>query len=183
MFGVSLGIMDGAGGAAGGSFESIATASPTSGYSVTLGSIASTYKHLQLRIHFMSSSASMSDVYLNFNSDGGNNYARHRLIGNGSAASASGNASDTLIGVIANNTSAPGSTIPRVAIVDIADYASTTKNKTVRSFGGFDSNSANGVVGLWSGLWMNTNAITSITVGVFQEFASNTKISLYGIRG
>jgi hypothetical protein len=125
----------------------------------------------------------MSDVSINFNSDTGSNYARHRLLGNGSTASASGNASDSLIALLSNPTGAPGATTPRVMIVDIADYASSTKNKTVRTFSGFDSNSANSVVGLFSGLWMNTNAITSIEIGTFQAFAAGTSIALYGIKG
>jgi hypothetical protein len=70
-------------------------------------------------------------------------------------------------------------------IIDIHDYASTTKNKTVRSFFGHDRNGA-GSVYLYSGLWMNTGAITSLSLGQANfsgTFDTGTVASLYGIKG
>jgi hypothetical protein len=71
-----------------------------------------------------------------------------------------------------------------VAIIDIHDYASTTRNKTVRSFEGSDNNGT-GDVTLVSGLWLNTAAVTSATVSVLGgiNYAAGTTISLYGIKG
>jgi hypothetical protein len=72
------------------------------------------------------------------------------------------------------------------AIMDVHDYASTTKNKTMRSFGGSDGADyfVTGTVGLLSGLWMNTNAITSITIALGAgNYSTNSKFSLYGIKG
>ena len=166
-----------------GSYESIASATPTSGYSVNFTGIASTYASLQLRIHFISSDANFNNITLQFNSDTGSNYARHQLVGSGSAVAAAGTANDTQCVLTSNPNSSPGTTTPRVAIVDIHDYASTTKYKTVRAFSGFDSNSTNSALGLYSSLWMSTSAISSITVGFFQQLAAGTTISLYGIKG
>ena len=164
------------------SFESIATLTPTSGYSALFSGISADYKSLQLRIMFYSSDAAYSNIYLQFNGDTASNYSRHELVGSGSAASAYGVATDTLVAVSGNPTGAPGATIPRVAIVDIIDYASVTKYKTVKAFSGFDSNSANHALGLYSSSWRSTSAISSITVGFFNLLASPTSIALYGVK-
>jgi len=74
-----------------------------------------------------------------------------------------------------------------VGIIDLHDYASTTKNKTVRSFTGYDFNSLYGVagsVGLRSGLFISTNAVTSISITLAaSNFSTQTVFSLYGIKG
>jgi hypothetical protein len=74
-----------------------------------------------------------------------------------------------------------------VSIIDIHDYASTTRNKTFRFLTGNDRNGA-GILALFSGLWMSTSAITSLTfvpnnIGGAQTFISGTTFSLYGIKG
>jgi hypothetical protein len=72
-------------------------------------------------------------------------------------------------------------------MIDIHDYASTTKNKTVRQFTGTDTNSsASGAfrLGLGSGLWMSSSAITTVSIlpgGT--AHAAGTTFALYGIKG
>jgi hypothetical protein len=173
--------------AATGSYESIASATGTgSSNTITFSSIPSTYKHLQIR--FNAKTASISDTpIMRFNSDSGSNYALHNLQGQGSAASASGGTgySFVFVSTLAAGTSP---TYPMVVISDIIDYASTTKNKTVRNFVGMDNNNsepANGLgsVVLQSGLWLNTNAISSITISVTANFTTDSTFALYGIKG
>jgi hypothetical protein len=183
MFGVSVGIMDGAGGAAGGSYESIATAVGTgSSDSITFSSIPSSYKHLQIRYFAKCNSA--TGAYLRFNSDSGNNYAWHYLDGQGSVASAAGYAPQPAVG-ISPPESGIGSSQFSVGIIDIIDYASTTKNKTTRTFTGIDVNGVGGDIALNSGLWRNTAAITTIlfTTLAGGNFTSDSVFSLYGIKG
>jgi len=74
--------------AAAGDYESIATASGTgSNDEITFSSIPSTYKHLQIRgLANASGTNALMAVRLNGNTSG---YARHYLLGNGTAASAS----------------------------------------------------------------------------------------------
>jgi hypothetical protein len=191
MFGVALGIMDGAGGAAGGSYESIATAVGTgSASTISLTSIPSTYKHLQVRATFKTTGTGFygDDLILRLNSDTGSNYAWHILKGNGSAASASGVSSTTSMrcGYAFSSDSALTDRV-FTAIVDIHDYASTTKNKTVRVFSGGDANIADTSfqVFLTSGLWVNTSAVTSLTFSTSSalNWTSATQVSLYGIKG
>jgi hypothetical protein len=69
-------------------------------------------------------------------------------------------------------------------IVDILDYTSTNKNKTIRCLCGFDANGS-GNLGLVSGLWRNSgSAITSLELfpqsGVIAQYSS---FALYGIKG
>ena len=163
------------------SFESIATISPSS-TSVSFTSIPSTYQHLQLRyIGRVTGAVTLNDMNLRLNNDTGTNYAWHFLRGSGSAASVSAGtsfssiqANDILTG--ANSTSGNFG----VGIIDIHDYASTTKNKTIRWFSGNDQNGS-GYVSLSSGLWMDTTAINRIDIT--QTLASGSVFALYGIKG
>lgn len=170
-----------------GSFESIASASGTgSSSTISFASIPGTYQHLQLRIIGRTPDAlTTSTAFMRFNSDSGSNYAAHWLYGDGASATATGSASRSNVWV---QLYYPGSSynanIHAVSIIDIHDYASTTKNKTVKTFNGVDVNGAGGYVNLVSGLWMNTNAITSIEINFNgQNIANTSRFSLYGIKG
>lgn len=189
MFGVSLGIIDsGSAGGGGGSFEPIANANGTgSSSTVTFNSIPSTYKHLQVRWLWRSTaSATTSAAGVRLNSDSGANYATHRLLGDGASVSAQGSVSETYAGgplsIASANALADSFT---VGILDIHDYASTTKNKTLRFSFGHDFNGS-GVVFLSSSLWLNTNAVTSLSLLMAdpaRNISSTSVFSLYGIKG
>ena len=163
------------------SFDSIASATGTgSSTIITFSSIPGTYKHLQIRF-FGRTTTGTSALSMTFNGSGGTNYARHYLVGTGSSVAASGAADTAQIytGYAINDTNIGG-----VGIIDIHDYASTTKNKTVRSFTGNDTNTpSNDEVRLSSGVWKNTSAITSITFTSTDNFATNATFALYGIKG
>lgn len=173
------------------SYESIATVNGTgSSSTIVFSSIPSTYKHLQLRGISRSTTATTTlfDMEIRLNSDSGSNYSRHMLYGTAAAAvAATGAASQNTIEV--SRQSVPGNSVTSgimgVTIIDIHDYASTTKYKTVRSIGGSDTNSS-GSVSLASGVWMSTSAINSITIygtGSAANFTSTTTFALYGIKG
>ena len=181
-----LGIMaSGATGSKQSSFESIATATGTgSSGTITFSSIPSGYVALQIRGAFRKQDGFFSALKINFNSDTGSNYTEHVLIGDGSSASAASNTGrnharidNTVLGT--SYTSMVG-----VAIIDIVDYASTTKYKTLRAFNGADVNGS-GNARLTSSLWLNTNAITSITLNTEdgQNWLTSTSVALYGIKG
>jgi hypothetical protein len=185
-----LGSLSGGVAASTSSYESIASATGTgSSQLVTFNSIPSTYKHLQLRWiskDTYSGIAAALRVEMQFNSDTGTNYARHQLYGDGSALTALGASSVSTIRFDAAGAYGTTANEFGVAIVDIIDYASTTKNKTVRGFYGANGNTSNTnyAVGLASGVWLNTNAITSITViSGNSNFTTTSQFALYGIRG
>jgi len=169
-----------------GDFESIATVSVGSGgaANVEFTSIPATFTHLQIRGMAKDSNSTTQQLRFQINTDTGNNYAYHQLFGNGSSVSAGAAASQALISnayaVALNNVTS----VFGVSIVDILDYANTNKYKTVRSLHGTDVNGNDGYVGITSGLWQSTSAITSIkfylTGGA--NFAQYTQFALYGIR-
>jgi hypothetical protein len=171
-----------------GAFVSIATVT-SSGSSATLSftSIPSTYSSLQIRFMYRYSAAvDTTNTLFTVNSDSGSNYAFHEINGNGTTVAASGTATTTAM----RYGRAPGTTtaanIFGVGIMDIHDYASTTKYKTFRTLYGCDANTGTTAypVRLFSGLWQNTNAISTITFPAPSgTWASGTVFSLYGIKG
>jgi hypothetical protein len=110
------------------------------------------------------------------------------LVGNGSAAQAGGFDNQPSIGGALGNLlgSTPASAIRAVSILDIHDYASTTKNKTTRSFFGSDVNISDTAydLRLTSGLWRSTDAINTITLFASAiAFTAGSTFALYGIKG
>jgi hypothetical protein len=170
------------------SFESIATFTASGGEtSFTFSSIPSTYQHLQIRGKAQYNNANgPASLQLRLNSNTGSNYDMHFFRGNGSATFASANAPSTRILLdSATFSNVPGDYFGS-SIVDIHDYAVTTKNKTIRYFAGCDSNNTNGgQVSLGSGLFRVTAAISSIEIAVdgSYTFQSGTTFALYGIKG
>jgi hypothetical protein len=161
------------------SYESISTVTVGAGgaSSIVFNSIPATYTHLQIRgISKMSSGASL---YGQLNSDTGSNYARHYINGSGSGAASGGNSSfsNMFFGSTANATSTFGANI-----IDILDYTNTNKYKTTRSLSGNDANGS-GFVQFMSGLWMNTAAVTTITITGDSNFDQYSSFALYGIKG
>jgi hypothetical protein len=154
--------------------------------SIAFTSIPSTYTHLQVRgiARSLEANTGVDVQYLRFNSDTGSNYAWHQLVGNGSSASAAAGTSTSFArgGYIALN-SEPANVFGAV-IIDILDYKNTNKNKTVRILSGTEYNNTNGGISFNSGLWQNTNAITSIRLQPSAaNFAQYSQFVLYGIKG
>ena len=178
------------------SYESIATVTVGAGGQSTISftSIPSTYKHLQIRsISRVTSSAAGStasygaNALLRFNSDSGANYWWHYVLGDGSSASA-GNSGSATTSLYVSDMAGPWASQTLLtysgAVVDILDYTSTSKNKTLRALTGQDRNGYGRVI-LNSGVWNNsTAAITSITMTTdgtaFEQYSS---FALYGIKG
>jgi hypothetical protein len=149
--------------------------------SVTFSSIVGTYKHLQVRFTARSASAGGDNVRMQINGDTANNYAVHYLIGDGTIYS--GNAVPWNTSVYSPTASAASAAnIWSAGIIDILDYSQTTKNKTIRTFGG-KAISGDNNIHLQSGVWLNTSAITSLTVymGSGSNIAANSRVSLYGV--
>lgn len=167
------------------SYESIATVTVGGGGASTVDftSIPSGFEHLQIRALFGASSSGQA-YSVNFNSDTGSNYSYHYLAGQGSSAftGASINRTFTLL----TDTSGSGvTTSPTAFVMDILDYRSTSKNKTMRTLIGNDANGS-GQIYLVSGLYFATPAaITSISIGGLSgaTFTQYSSFALYGIKG
>ena len=162
------------------SYESIATVSVGSGgqSSIDFTSIPSTYKHLQIR--YIARGSILTNSLIQFNADTGSNYSWHVLYGTGASALAAGGGTNSFM--YASNIASATSNFTG-GVIDILDYASTSKYKTMRTLGGYDANGS-GEIGLFSGSWQNTNAITSIKLypnssGTYSQY---TQFALYGIK-
>jgi hypothetical protein len=129
----------------------------------------------------------IDSLLITLNGDSGTNYSWHSVYGDGSTASVQSSATSPAIG----NPALFGTTTTGgygAAILDVLDYASTNKTKVTRLLAGTDFNGTvagyGGRVGLASGLWNNTAAITSITLTAENgNIANYSKFALYGIKG
>jgi len=181
----------GAGGGGGGTpaYELIATtliASNTS--TITLSSIPSTYKHLQIRWtgRTTTTDSTARDLFMRVNGWTTSVYNTHYMWGNsGSVQSGNYGTSDAIVfqNAIEN---ADISDIFGAGIIDFANYSNTTSYKTARMLSGYKGNNQD--VRLSSGLFMKTNAIEQISFyigysGSPYNFIAGTRFSIYGIKG
>lgn len=169
-------------------YDSIATLSGNgSSSSLTFNSIPSTYTHLQVRLIVRGTRSFPGEqLYIRLNGDSGNNYAYHYVLGDGSGPQASGVGSTNTFLVTEFPAANENANIFATSVIDLLEYSSTVKNKTFRSLSGYDNNNSgvsNSKVWFGSGLWLNTSAVTSLSVLSNGPFTSTTSIALYGIKG
>ena len=156
--------------------------------SIAFTNIPQTFTHLQLRCSARALTSSGTHEWLYFyhpNVIGSGNFTGHMLYGDGSGVYSGGNAANqysVLTGYIplaTQTANAFGS-----AIIDILDYASTSKNKTIKSMWGYDINGG-GETGINSGYSSNlgTSALTSFEIGLSGGYylTQGSKFNLYGI--
>jgi hypothetical protein len=174
-------------GVAGGSYESIATVTVGSGGTsvVNFNSIPQTYTHLQIRCiarRTGSGSGSATD-WLRLNSDSGNNYTWHYMFGVSGTVASGASTSISKAYVVHTVEGGYPANVFANSIIDIYDYSSTNKNKTIRSTGG-DENGSSGIVKVYTSAWLSTSAVTSITIDVdANDIAQYSQFALYGIKG
>ena len=174
--------------AAGGDFESIATVTVATPATISFTSIPQTYQHLQLRVIYRNGSTQNARARLALNGDTTNSsYRSHLLIGDGSSAGSGSeagvNGNAGWVGMAAHTSSNLAANLYCAAVIDIIDYASTSKNKTVRLIDGVDGNGA-GAIGLASILYLSTSAISSVRFSMDGggDLGAGTTAALYGIR-
>ena len=141
----------------------------------SLGTYATAgYKHLQIR---------MAGHYMQFNGDTSANYTTHRLMGNGSSVSAYHYGTEDYIR-LGDSERLTQSVADAFAptIVDLLDFASTTKTTTARVLNGRTGgvSGASPRIEFISGLWTSTDAVTSVLFKNFANYVAGTRMSLYG---
>jgi hypothetical protein len=162
-----------------GAFESIATSNPSGTNTVTFSSIPGTYKHLQIRVAVNATGG--GTLGLRFNGNTGSNYSWHAIQAATTTADRTFVTSATSINVVSIN---EVSNQFGVGVIEVMDYATTTKNKAIRRISGQNSNGTNqGLISIGSGMLMNTGAVTSLTLFATNNFNSGTTFALYGIKG
>jgi large repetitive protein len=185
-----------------GAYDALATAIVPSGglSSIIFSGIPSGYKNLQLRINGQSNRGTFGIDQLRMQvgsgsiDSGSTSYAWHYIRGEntslstlGYATSSGDNGSWQLNGAIGTTT---GSNFGAI-IIDIVDYSSTSKNKTMRSLSGTEHNTAIGTVfgrtAIGSCVWLGANRLSPITIiNLFPEngtlFTQHSSFALYGVK-
>lgn len=178
---IPFGILGASGAGAPGAYELISTAYGTgSSSTITFSSIPQTYKHLQIRWTAKLTAAGGQNIGLRLNGITTSSYLGHYMYGNGSSVS-SGSLGINDNWVTQSTVEGSGTAnLHAFAILDVLDYTNTSKNKTMRLLnGGYNSQ-----IWIQSGLFLNTSAITSISLlGFAYNFTSTSRFSLYGIKG
>ena len=154
---------------------------------VVFSGIPSNYTHLQVRALARTDRTVDPRDYLGirFNSDSTSSYTSHQLAGSGSSATSGGGGAGTEIQLGLAASAAQASSIFGSTIIDILDYANTSKNKTIRLLSGVDSNDTNGSIRFESSVWLKTEAISTVSIepGIGSNFVANSHFALYGIKG
>jgi hypothetical protein len=156
----------------------------SSAASITFSSIPQNFTHLQLRAFQRNTNSGSNEAFstIAFNGDGSStHYSSQTVFGNGSSVTSfSSISAPNAFGPEAPNDGTTAN-VYAAGIVDIFDYTNTVTNKTFKTLTGFDSNGF-GFVFLHSGCWLQTSAITSITiVSAGTAFKAGSNYQLYGI--
>ncbi len=142
----------------------------------------SNYKHLQFRLMASTATSNLNNNNMTMlvNEDTTSTYSRHFLNGETTTVSSGGVSSSTQIDLA---DVLPGSQVTLTfgaIILDLLDFSSSNKHKLFRIFAG-SVGSAERDLTLQGGLWRNTAAVTSVRFT--GNFATNSRFSLYGIKG
>lgn len=143
-------------------------ASPT----VEFSDIPDTYRDLVLI--FTGTGSEQTNLTIAFNSDSGSNYTTVKMEGTGGGASAA-DQSQTYLNLTqgTNINTSPTSN----ATVEIFDYSTTDKHKTILS----RFNNSNDSTNLTAGRYKSTNAISTLLVATTGgDFNAGTKVALFG---
>ena len=179
-----LGILASSGGAAAADYELISTTVLSSNSAtVSLSAIPQTYKHLQIRLVKLNPSSVSAYLNIQMNGVTSGSYSSHLLFGNGSTVGSNAGNGSSATSIFGGTTATNATTQAAVQIIDLLDYTSS-KYKTIRYLNGY-ANGANNGIELGSGLFMSTNAITSIDFSnqSSNQFAAGSRFSIYGLKG
>lgn len=173
------------------SYFSIQTISITnsSTSSVTFSNIPQTYSHLQLRCLIMSQSDEQYYI-MTFNNTGtsGSAYVDQGIGGVTNSSIDAWSYGNSGAMAILGRGGGTNPTYPGYSIIDIMDYMMTNKYKVARGINTIirnDSSNPKAELYFRSGMWMSTNAITSITIQNANNgfFVNGNKLMLFGIKG
>jgi hypothetical protein len=170
-----------------GAYDALATVTVPSGgvATVTFAGIPTGYKHLQIRYLARSGRSRVANSGMVMRLNGSYGTYSHSLTGDGAATPSASAGAPSINGIFLE---APGVSATSgffgTGIIDILDYASGTKNPTVRALSGDDCNGS-GRLTLGSQFVNSTAAISSLTFETvdgstnIQEYSS---FALYGVK-
>lgn len=132
---------------------------------ISFTNIPSIYKDLKLV--YVGTVTSTGDITFRFNGDNAANYSRLYMFGNGSTTASGSNAESYLWYGVTGEQS--------VSTLEIVDYSSTDKHKSMFARGSVNNFGANATVGRWA----SYSAINSLTINV--SAAAGAIVTLYGV--
>lgn len=142
-------------------------------------SIPQTYTHLQIRFFAgFNTQPGFASGKSYLNGDTTNtNYKSHQLTGDGTSTTGTAYS----VPYLPISTGPDG--YPCAYIIDLLDYTSTSKNKTIRALGGWDGNGSGQII-LGSAVWLNSAAVTSYRIQCDGGYSwkQYTSAALYGIK-
>lgn len=165
----------------GSAYEIAKYTAPSGGVAEVTFAIPSGYRHIRVESSLFTTVGGGSPQ-IRFNGDSGNNYSNHMVYGTGTAASIGYNTSNS--GMYFGGANIGTTTnYPLTSIIDVLDYASTSKNKTVKTFTGLDSN-GNSEIALFGGAWYNASSpVSSMTIYASgKTIAENSTFTLIGYK-
>lgn len=147
--------------------------------SIDFTSIPSTYTHLCLKVSARTSSTDgVLFVYYN-NDTTSSNYAKMRLIGEGTSGLSTAQAADSKI-IFVGDSSKTANTFSNGDIY-VFNYLSSSQKQTIVNFA-VENNANYTIQGIKSGRWTGTSAINRITLTPQTgSFVQHSLVTLYGI--
>jgi hypothetical protein len=164
-----------------GAYDALSTVTvpATAVASITFAGIPSGYKHLQIRM-MAAYTGSVGSGFIAFNGDNASgNYSYHAVGGDGNSPGTAALASQNQGKFTGFAGTSPAAN--NVMIMDILDYANTSKYKTTRALYCWDANGT-GYVEFNSNSWRSFSGITSLVLTPANTFNTNTSITLYGVK-
>ena len=149
-----------------------------------LAAYAADYKHLQIRAVGQANltSQGLHNLFIRLNSDTGSSYSYHQVYSDGVAAQAQGGGSSSFLLCRNPFGSKLDSGIFGSTVIDFLDIHSSSKNTTMRAFGGATQPGESNI-SLDGGGWYNTAAVTTILLYLNSgSFSTGSRFSLIGIR-
>jgi hypothetical protein len=137
--------------------------------------IPSGYRHF--RIEGLLNTNGATNPIWTVNGDSSSTRKGHHMWGTGSAMAANDQSGQVYFGYN------PSASYPSAFSMDWLDYNSTTKYKTMRGFAGSNTNGGTSEAAMWSGLYMSTDPIRSITLdGLGSQFSEYSTFTLIGYK-
>ncbi len=148
-----------------------------------LAQYAGIYRHLVIHLAArVTQSSEEVEVAVRANDISTSSYSWHYLRGNGSTVTSAAGATQNIMYLASLPGSTAASGVFGSASIDILDPFNSNKNTTFRSLSG--NNSGSPRTTLYSGLYQQTTAISSISLypqSFSGNFASGSRFSLYGV--
>ena len=148
--------------------------------SIDFTSIPATYTDLLIKVSGRRSGTGIDQYQITFNGNG-SNYSDREVYGSGSAAASGSRSAQSKIYVTGIDSASETTNTFGNTEIYIPNYTGSN-NKSLSADSVTENNGTTAYAELTAGLWGNTAAITSISLGVTGSFVQYSTAYLYGIK-